>query len=334
VQRCLDRAVDGAGLESVFQPIVSLPDDTLVGFEALTRWPELSDPSPVDVFVHTSATGRVSLLNQLCVDSAINAALQAGLPRNTLLMINTEPGGQYREPLDHEILARAQSEFNLVYEVTERNLLDHPRALLEMVAALRADGIAIALDDVGAHPYPLALLDIVGPDIVKLDRALVQPDLDEEQLHTVNAVRAHHERTGAVILAEGIETDEQRQRAVDLGAVLAQGFKFGHPGPLDLGWPAAMFTPGRSRQNLAAGGSPFRIAAAAAPVRREVETTMLAMSVKLASYAQLSRPTGGRDDRTQPSQPDQLGKPLPRPPERRRPASHRATAVVEAVGCQ
>jgi EAL domain-containing protein (putative c-di-GMP-specific phosphodiesterase class I) len=290
VQRCLDRAVDGVGLASVFQPIVSLADDTAVGFEALTRWPQLCNPSPADVFVHASATGRVSPLNQLCVDSAISAALQAGLPRNTLLMINTEPGGQYRNPSDHEILARAQTEFRLAYEVTERNLLDHPRALLEMLTALRADGIAIALDDVGAHPNSLALLDVVGPDIVKLDRALVQPRLDEKQLRTVNAVRAHHERTGAVILAEGIETDEQRKRALDLGAVLAQGFKFGHPGPLaDFGRPAATFNPGRSRQYRTAAISPFRIAASAAPVRREVGTKMLSMSVKLESCAQKTK---------------------------------------------
>ncbi|PRC61816.1 diguanylate phosphodiesterase, partial [Mycobacterium sp. ITM-2017-0098] len=75
------------------------------------------------------------------------------------------------------------------------------------VEVLRSRGFLIALDDVGAHRDSLALLDIVAPDIVKLDLGLVQHQPDRIQARTIAAVMAHHERTGALILAEGIETD-------------------------------------------------------------------------------------------------------------------------------
>jgi EAL domain-containing protein (putative c-di-GMP-specific phosphodiesterase class I) len=230
VQRCLGRAAEDLGLSSACQPIVSLPEDVVVGFEALTRWPQLGNPTPGDVFIRALATKQLSSLNQLCLDSAIDAALAAGLPRNTLLLINSEPGGKYRGLSDDAALARARGGFRLIYELTERNLLDHRRELLEMVAALRADGISIALNDVGAHPDSLDLLEILEPEVVKFDRALVQSRLREVQVRVIAAVLAHRKRTGAAILADGIETDDHLQRALELGATLGQGPRFGHLG--------------------------------------------------------------------------------------------------------
>ena len=123
----------------------------------------------------------------------------------------------------------------MIFEITERSMLRQPRALLEKVAALRADGFLIALDDVGVHPDSSALLDVISPDVVKLDLALVQSQPNFLQAQTLSAVLAHCERTGAVILAEGIETDEHLEQALALGAELGQGFRFGAPGNLDGG---------------------------------------------------------------------------------------------------
>jgi EAL domain-containing protein (putative c-di-GMP-specific phosphodiesterase class I) len=225
--------VAGIGMQTAYQPIVSLPDGAVVGFEALSRWPSLNMPDPRTVFDHAAATHRLDALDQLCIESAIDGALSGQQARGTMLLVNSEPESAYVRPTKNSTVARGHDELYLVYELTERGLLAHPHALLQKVAAARADGFAIALDDVGAHPDSLALLDVVCPDVVKLDIDLIQAEPRIDEARTFAAVLAHHERTGAVILAEGIETNEHLEHAVALGATLGQGYLFGDAGPID-----------------------------------------------------------------------------------------------------
>ena len=132
----------------------------------------------------------------------------------------------------NEALDEACERFQVAFELTERHLLSHPKALLEKVAAIRGDGIAIAIDDVGAHPDSLAVLDILDPDIVKLDMTMIQSSAQRDKANTLTGVLAHQERTGALIIAEGVETDEDLEQALAMGAGLAQGFRFGRGHPL------------------------------------------------------------------------------------------------------
>ena len=76
------------------------------------------------------------------------------MAEGALLGVNSEPASDYTGRADSEILARGHDKFELLFELTERNLLGHLPTLLRKVDALRADGIAIALDDVGAQPEP------------------------------------------------------------------------------------------------------------------------------------------------------------------------------------
>jgi EAL domain-containing protein (putative c-di-GMP-specific phosphodiesterase class I) len=179
------------------------------------------------VFAHAARTNRMDALDDACISAAVEGAFTAGLPRGCILAVNCEPASLYL-PMS-ELLSRAASEFSVVFEITERGLLSSPAALLEKVAALRADGFAVALDDVGAHADSLALLDVVKPDVVKLDWNLIQGQTRRHQTQTLAGVLAYHERTGAVIVAEGIETDVHEERAVAVGAALGQGYKFGRP---------------------------------------------------------------------------------------------------------
>ncbi len=85
----------------------------------------------------------------------------------------------------------------------------------------------------------LALLPFIEPDVIKLDLRLVQDRPSADQAAIVSAVAAESERTGAAVLAEGIETEEHLAVARALGATLGQGFRWGRPAPLAPGAPAA-----------------------------------------------------------------------------------------------
>jgi hypothetical protein len=129
-------------------------------------------------------------------------------------------------------VSRADGQVGLVVEITERALLHRPAELLRALTTLRQAGCAVALDDVGAEPDSLALLPFIAPDVIKLDLSLVQRWLSVEQAAIYTAVAAYAERTGATVLAEGIETAQDLEQALVLGATLGQGWLLAHPGPL------------------------------------------------------------------------------------------------------
>ena len=280
----VDVAVRGVGLVPAFQPIVTLPAGAVVGFEALARWPTLGALNPQTVFARAKATGRADELDQLCIDAAIAGALNHGLGRDPLLCINCEPMS-VSASAHRGIAKRGLSELQVMFELTERSLLTHPHVLLQKVAALRGQGFAIALDDVGTHPDSMALLDVIGPDVVKLDLGLVQSQPGADQARTLSAVLAHHERTGAVILAEGIETDEHLEQALALGATLGQGYKFGRPGRLDQHPASGWSPPARTHRPQAADSSPFDLIRDDATLRVGRKQTLTAFSRHIESQA-------------------------------------------------
>jgi EAL domain-containing protein (putative c-di-GMP-specific phosphodiesterase class I) len=257
-RRDLDGAVAGDGLEAVFQPIVSVPAGRVVGFEALARWAHLNAVPSSDVFAHAAHTGQAAALERRCIEAAIVGALKAGLARGSTVFVNCEATTPYLSPADSHVLARGAELFQVVFEVTERSLLADPPRLLQKVVAMREDGFAVALDDVGTNMDALALLDVLAPDVVKLDLSLVQSQPHYQQARTWAAVLAHHTRAGARVLAEGIETDAHLQHALALGATLGQGFRFGRPGPLlPDATTATPSPPIRTQRPCVDFGSPF-----------------------------------------------------------------------------
>lgn len=282
----IDAAVRGEGLTPAYQPIVALRDGSVVGYEALARWPQFGQLNPATVFAHARAHRRADELDQMCIDASIDTALQAGIADDLVLSVNCEPSSPYLSPMTRQPALAARDGLAVMFEITERRLLSQPRLLLQKVAALRRDGFLIALDDVGAHPDSSALLDIISPDVMKLDLALVQSQPNDQQAQTLSAILAHHERTGALILAEGIESDEHLEQALALGADLGQGYRFGRPGV--LGGPAGSWSAVPRRQPAAApaSDSPFGLVENHHRMRTARKSTVVAFSRHIETQAQ------------------------------------------------
>jgi diguanylate cyclase (GGDEF)-like protein/PAS domain S-box-containing protein len=177
----------------------------------------------------------------------------------------------------------------VILELTERALTTQPAQLLQTVARVRALGWGVALDDVGADPASLALLPLVQPDVVKLDLALVQQRPTSQIAAVVNAVNAEVERSGTVLLAEGIETEAHLRTARAFGATVGQGWYFGRPGPLPSTLPP--FPPEVApllvvpRLDGTAYPSPFALAAADRPVRSADKRLLIEISKQLEAQA-------------------------------------------------
>jgi EAL domain-containing protein (putative c-di-GMP-specific phosphodiesterase class I) len=237
--KLLERALARKTVRSVYQPIVDLPSGEVVAYEALARGPVGHLEFPGALFDAAERTGLLPHLEWSCREAALQGAIDAGLGSVMSLFINVEPRITGTElPKELESLMRTAShKLRIVLELTERDLTRRPADLLRLVRWARSNWWGVALDDVGAEPASLALLPFVRPDVIKLDMRLIQePDHDADR-ETIDAVHYQQQRTGATVLAEGIETEEHEEVAHKLGATLGQGWRYGRPGPLVVGRP-------------------------------------------------------------------------------------------------
>lgn len=218
---------------SVYQPIVALADRSVVAHEALLRG--IVDGREVgggDLFFVAEQAGWLDRLDRIGRESAI-AGTVPWLGDHDLF-VNVNPTSIYRpqvclastERVAHDTgIAPGQ----LVFEVVESHAVADRGHLVSILDHYRSLGWRVALDDVGAGWSSLSLLAAVRPDVVKLDKRLVQ-ELPHDGARTVlRAVTELAHQVGAVVVAEGIETERLAEEVTALGADMGQGWLFGRP---------------------------------------------------------------------------------------------------------
>jgi EAL domain-containing protein (putative c-di-GMP-specific phosphodiesterase class I) len=280
--RALDDILRQGLIRPVFQPIVDLETGALFGFEALARAPEGSALEfPARLFETARAESRVAELDAACQRAAVADGKAFGVEPPLTLFVNAEPdagGFGALPPLGRGVRG--------IVELTERTLTSRLTELLPAVQRARAEGWGVALDDVGADTRSLALMPLLRPDVIKLDLRLVQAQPTPEIAAIAGAVGAQAERSGATVIAEGIETEDQAQYARALGATLGQGFLFGRPSrdrpeagvssiPLPI-FTASLPHPWRT---------PFEMASARRPVRSGTMPLLASITTELERQA-------------------------------------------------
>ncbi|HEV7707463.1 MAG TPA: EAL domain-containing protein [Asanoa sp.] len=225
-------------LESVFQPIVQLASRATVGYEALVRGPAGSSFTDAPALLrHAYRSGLVVEFDWAARAAACRAAMAAHLAPDQLLFLNIEPlalGSDCPPDLWPDI-ETAFSRFQVVLEVTERSLDRDPRSLLDGIDDQRPAVTGLAIDDLGANPAALAMLPILAADVIKLDQSVTQGGPTPTVMQIMDIAYEEAERTGATILAEGVETAADAEFARSAGATLAQGRYLGPPAPLTPG---------------------------------------------------------------------------------------------------
>ena len=290
----LDRILCLRGIRSVFQPIVELDTGRTVAYEALARGPAGSPlAAPQPLFAAARRLGRLAELDVACQEAALAGARAAGLTDPWTVFVNVEPeaaaaalplpGG----PLAGQWPPARQAGPRVTAELTERSLAADPRQLLDLVARVRGRGWGIALDDVGAERASLALLPFVQPDVIKLDLRLIQGRPSSAVAEVFSAVNAEAERSGAVVLAEGIETAEHMATARALGATLGQGWLLGRPSaaPEGAAAPGSDLGGAGPRAPRAGSATPFTLAAVLRPPRLGRKDLLIEISRHLERQA-------------------------------------------------
>ena len=284
------QVISSGAVRTLYQPIVDLDSGETVAFEALARGPEGSHlESPAALFGEAARLGLTGELDRVCRSVAIEGALDANVQPPINLFVNVEPATlTSRDPILCHEEAMLGEQIRVVVEFTERELAARPAEILGAIRWLRARGCGIALDDVGANESSLALLPFLSPDVIKLDLSLVQErDASRDAAHVINAAAAEVERSGAILLAEGIETEEHLVRARAMGATLGQGWYFGRPRelePADAEPPRSDCVLRRRVRNMREG-TPFNLVADSRRIRRGDKRLLLALSRQLEAEA-------------------------------------------------
>ena len=223
VRRILD---DPSLITPVFQPVVDLATGRVAGYEGLSRFPAEDGRRPDEWFDLARRCGLGPLLQALAVERMIAVP---GRPNRTWLSLNLDAGALATDAVQG---ALPRDLNGIVIEITEQELPPDDDALQRILADLRERGAKIALDDAGAGYAGLQHVVRIRPEIIKLDRSLVRGvDSDAERLALIESFAAFSSRTGALLCAEGIETDEELAVLVDARVNLGQGYRLGRPAP-------------------------------------------------------------------------------------------------------
>jgi diguanylate cyclase (GGDEF)-like protein len=245
------RHVDGGALAEViarrqllgvYQPIIELATLRTIGVEGLVR-PQPPGPyaNPGELFAAAEADGRTLLLDLACIDLLVAGATR--LPPDQFLSVNLTPqtveADEFGVGSLLSILRRhAFPADRLVIELTERaEINDMSRVRVKLEACRRA-GIRLAIDDLGAGNAGLRLLSELPFDVLKVDLNLVQRSTPGALASAiVGSVVDLARRTGALVIAEGVEEERQLAELASLSVQAGQGFWLGRPGPLSSSAP-------------------------------------------------------------------------------------------------
>jgi diguanylate cyclase len=222
-----------------YQPIFSLSDNRLRGFEALVRWnhPTLGEVEPLRFIPMAEETGFIVPLGRWILVEACEqlAVWNSGSDRDLSLSVNLSRRQLTSPNLVDEIRSvLALSNIDprqLILEVTENVLMKEPERAARVLGELRELGIRIAVDDFGTGYSSLSHLQRFPVDVIKIDKSFIDPlvQSNSESAAMVTAIMGLARTLGLDVIAEGIEHESQLHRLVDLGCNLGQGFLMAHP---------------------------------------------------------------------------------------------------------
>lgn len=242
-------------IEMWVQPIVDAAAGAVHGHEALAR---IDGKPPGSWFGLADAVGLRLDLERECLRLSLD--LFAERPQGTSLSVNMSAVGLGLPEVRNLLLDRGDLH-GLVIELTEEDLLSEAPGLRESLEAVRAAGALVALDDMGTGQASLRHLAELRPDYIKLDRSVVSGlHVDAARAALVDALVGYAERTGARVVAEGVEEHAELECLVALQTPLVQGYLTGRPAPP---WPPFV------RQAVAARELDASIAEIRAPTTTE-----------------------------------------------------------------
>ena len=239
MEQDLRLALEKNQLEIYYQPLVRAATGRVTGVEALLRWhhPRLGMVPPDKFISLAEDTGLIGPIGQWVIETAcrqVNLWRQQGLK----LYLSVNISGRQRDlGLDAQSLAATLKEIGfpaneLVLEITEGMLLDNSNKTVDWLKSFSDLGVHLAIDDFGTGYSALSYLKRFPINMLKIDREFIsEMTCDSEDILLVEAIISMARSLKLRLIAEGVETTEQRELLVQMGCEYLQGYLFCKPVP-------------------------------------------------------------------------------------------------------
>jgi len=218
----------------VYQPIVSMDDVNIIGYEALLRGPQNSFfNNPVNLFGYAEKTNQLYALEKLAREKALSGYNKNLINEKIFVNISpqvvNDPSFRADEMISY-LAEMGTTPQQVVFEITERTGIDDFRSFRKSLGYYRQYGFQIAVDDAGSGYSSLQAISELQPEFIKLDISLIR-DIDKtpNKRSLVETFLTFSEKTGSRIIAEGIETSDELVCLRELGVPLGQGFFLARP---------------------------------------------------------------------------------------------------------
>jgi EAL domain-containing protein (putative c-di-GMP-specific phosphodiesterase class I) len=235
----LQDMIEDNRLETWFQPVVRVDDFGIWAFECLIRGRD-KDGNVVGALDIISAAREENLLfmfDRHCRETHIRSAAANLAGTDIRFLINFLPTVIYQPEFCLKTTLKAARDYNvkperIIFEVVETENVDDSEHLQRVLRYYRDNGFGIALDDLGSGYSGLNWMAELSPDLIKIDRSIVSGAIKSKAHQSIaKAIIDLGHDNGQLVLAEGVETQQEFDLMRDLGADLCQGYYFGKPAP-------------------------------------------------------------------------------------------------------
>jgi diguanylate cyclase (GGDEF)-like protein len=233
IERSLERGLSAGQFRMLYQPIVDAQTCRTLGFEALVRWdsPEHGSIPPAEFIPIAEETGHILDIGDWIARQTLKDCRRWRLP---YVSLNLSARQFLRHNIGERLLRYAADADvhpgRIQIELTETAIIDDVERADQNLKILRAAGVRVALDDFGTGYSSLVYLNQFAIDCIKIDKSFVDNvTRDRQSAVIVASVARLAASLGMSVVAEGVETEEQRQILIAAGCGALQGFRFGKP---------------------------------------------------------------------------------------------------------
>jgi predicted signal transduction protein with EAL and GGDEF domain len=216
-----------------FQPQIDMASGAVIGVEALVRWrsDELGRVSPGAFIPLAEETGLVVELGEWVMIEACRQAASWGWQGRLSVNVSVVQFrlGDVGQMIRRALAVSGLPAHQLDIEITESLFVDNDAGIIETLSALRELGVGIAIDDFGTGYSSLSYLSRLPIDKIKIDQSFVRALPDPQSQAIVDTIVAMAHRLGKLVVAEGVETEEQRDYLSSIQCEVGQGYLFGRP---------------------------------------------------------------------------------------------------------